>query len=51
MMSIVLNRDQQVLYLIPTNLKGGIAKLIAGGRPDAGKTPEETTIREVAEET
>tara|TARA_Y100000385_G_scaffold263455_2_gene295959 strand:- start:2530 stop:2646 length:117 start_codon:yes stop_codon:yes gene_type:complete len=38
-MSIVLNRDQQVLYLIPTNLKGGIAKLIAGGRPDAGKTP------------
>ena len=50
-MSIVLNRDRQVLYLIPSDLKGGIANLIAGGRPDAGETPEETAIREVAEET
>lgn len=50
-MAIVFNRDGQVLYLIPTDLKGGIANLIAGGRPDPGETPEETTIREVAEET
>ena len=50
-MAIVFNSDRQVLYLIPSDLKGGIANLIAGGRPDGGETPEETSIREVAEET
>ncbi len=50
-MAIVLNSDRQVLYLIPTDLKGGIANLIPGGRPDPEETPEETIMREVAEET
>lgn len=48
---MVFNRGGQVLYLAPENLKGGISNLIPGGRPDPGETPEETIIREVAEET
>ena len=50
-LAIVFNRQGQVLYLIPSDLKGGIANLIPGGRPEGNETPEETVIREVAEET
>lgn len=50
-MAIVLNREGQVMYLIPTDMKGGIANVIPGGRPEGNETPEQTVIREVLEET
>jgi 8-oxo-dGTP pyrophosphatase MutT (NUDIX family) len=50
-LSIVLNRDREVLFLYPTEVTGSIAHLLIGGRPQAGESPEDTVIREVAEET
>jgi 8-oxo-dGTP pyrophosphatase MutT (NUDIX family) len=50
-LAIVFNRDRQVLFLHPSDPSGSIAHLVAGGRPEDGETPEETAIREVAEET
>lgn len=50
-LSIVLNRDRQVLFLYPSDPTGTIAHLLIGGRPEEGEAPTETAIREVAEET
>lgn len=50
-LAIVFNRDRQVLFLHPSDPSGSIAHLLIGGRPNVGETPEETVIREVAEET
>lgn len=50
-LNIVINRDRQVLFLYPADITGTIAHLLIGGRPESGETPEQTAIREVAEET
>lgn len=50
-LAMVFNADRQVLYLYPEDRTGSIAQLLIGGRPQAGESPEETVIREVAEET
>jgi 8-oxo-dGTP pyrophosphatase MutT (NUDIX family) len=50
-LAIVFNRHGQVLFLHPSDPSGSIAHLVAGGRPEGRETPEETAIREVAEET
>ena len=49
-LAIVLDSNQKVLFLWPSNKSGNISHLL-GGRPDPGETPEETAIREVGEET
>jgi hypothetical protein len=50
-LSVVLDSDQNVLFLWPDRPSGYIAHLLIGGRPEPGETPEQTAIREVGEET
>lgn len=50
-LSIVLDPDQNVLFLWPDCPSGYIAHLLIGGRPEPGETPEQTAMREVGEET
>ena len=50
-LAIVLDSDQNVLFLWPDRSTGNIAHLLIGGRPEPGETPEQTAIREVGEET
>jgi len=50
-LAMVFNATGQVLYLYPEDRTGSIAQLLIGGRPQAGESPEQTVIREVAEET
>lgn len=50
-LAIVLDERRRVLFLWPSRPSGSIAHLLIGGRPENGETPEETSIREVGEET
>ena len=50
-LAIVFNRDRKVLFLRASDPSNSIAHLMAGGRPEGRETPEETAMREVAEET
>jgi 8-oxo-dGTP pyrophosphatase MutT (NUDIX family) len=50
-LSIVLDTDERVLYLRPTERTGSIHQTLIGGRPNPGDTPEQPIIREVGEET
>jgi ADP-ribose pyrophosphatase YjhB (NUDIX family) len=50
-LAIVLRQDRQVLFLHPSNPTGSIAHVLIGGRPKADESPEDTAVREVAEET
>jgi 8-oxo-dGTP pyrophosphatase MutT (NUDIX family) len=49
-LAIVVRNENEVLFVHPHKPSGGIAHLLIGGRPELGETPEQTLIREVAEE-
>lgn len=50
-LAIVINLKMQVLFLWPQQISGSIGHLLIGGRPEGSESPEQTAIREVAEET
>jgi len=50
-LAIVINDENQVLYLHPNNNSGNISHVLIGGRPKNDESCEEAVIREVGEET
>ena len=50
-LAIVLGSRRSVLYLWPGSPTPSIGHLLIGGRPKGNETPEQTVVREVAEET
>ena len=49
-LAIVFNSRGEVMRLWPDHPMGNISRFLIGGRPEAGETPEEAVVREVAEE-
>ena len=49
-LGIVTRNGKDVLFIHPDQPSGDIAHLIVGGRPEPGEGPEQTLVREIAEE-